>query len=193
MDTNDDQTRLSADVTLEGDKLDAVEQAGRGPVVRAAGATDAKDVEPELEDALEYLLSAFTDPDSVVVTRVLRVNVGAPNKPRILRWTIRNIPGPMIRKIREDAEEQARRTKGSSGAQAGFDGNVRIVIEGTVDPDVKAGAVSLGVMDSGAFLETALQGKQGLIEQIAGAILTLSGYDDEDVNDELEARAAGNS
>lgn len=153
---------------------------------------DGEATDLPVADALDYLVGAFQDPDSAVVTRVLRVNVGAPQTPKIVRWTIRSISGARIRKIQEDARAEARRVKGQEGTNAVFAGNLRIVVEGTVDPDLRAGASRFQVADPADFLEVALQSKQGLIDQISGAILTLSGYDEDDVNDEMEAKAAGN-
>lgn len=185
----EDTTRLRGNVELEG----PLDEHRPTPIEALANAKSESDATPHVQDALAYLLDAFHNDEGQVVERVLRVNVGTPNNPEIIRWVVKNIPGPKIRQIREDAEEKARRTKGSSGATAGFEGNVRVVIEGTVEPDIKKGAREIGLADPADFLERALLNKQGLIEQLAGAILTLSGYDDEDVNDELEAKASGNS
>jgi hypothetical protein len=181
-------------------EVDATRGRGESAMRRVARASEdevqrAADGEPTdlpVGDALEYLLGAFQDPEGARVTRSLRVNVGTPNNPKLIRWVVRNIPGRRIREVREQAEERARRTKGSSGSQAVFDGNLRVCVEGTVEPNLREGADRLGLADPADFLEVALQSKQGLVEQIAGAILTLSGYDDDDVNDELEVKAAGN-
>lgn len=146
------------------------------------------------EDATEWLLGAFHEPPAVENT--LLVNVGGVGGARKeISWRIRAIAGPTIRKIRDEAEQVVRRA-GNSGAgagSAGFRANVKIVIEGTVDPDIRAVAKQSGLVDPSDILEMALQNKQGLIDQIAGSIMTLSGYDQEDVQDALEVRAAGNS
>lgn len=181
---------LAQDDTAHPDPLAAVK--------RAAGRVDAE-VAPDLdgaaqEDATEWLLAAVQAPP--VVENTLLVNVGGVGGARkVIEWKIKALPGPMIRKIRDEAEQVVRRAgnNGANAGSAGFRANVKIVIEATTSPDIRAAAKQSQIIDPADVLETALQNKQGLIDQIAGSVMTLSGYDQEDVQDALETRAAGNS
>jgi hypothetical protein len=153
--------------------------------------------EEEHQDATDWLLQSFRE-ELPTITDKLEINVGTPQHPTWIDWEIRSIDGAMIRRIREQAMNQrAMRRQGTQQASAGvaeaaFQANVRIVVEGSVKPDVKVAAGSTGVADPGIFLEQALNRKQGLIDQLAAEILGLSGYDDDDLRDAQEVRAAGN-
>lgn len=151
----------------------------------------------EVEDATSWLLQAFRE-ELPQVTDKLELNVGTPQHPKWIAWEIRSIDGAVIRRIREQAMNQRAVRRSAAGntagaADAAFQANVRIVVEGSVNPDVKAVSSSTGLADPAAFLESALDRKQGLIDQLAAEILGLSGYDDDDVRDAVEIRAAGNS
>lgn len=182
-----DDTTERADVTSETEGVESL-------VARAASGAIDKDDRNGQEDATAWFLDAFAG-ETPEVQNTLIVNVGGVGDARKdIRWKIKALDGPLIRKIRENAESLVRR-QGSSGAgatSAGFNANVRIVIEGSTDPDIKTLARQQGIADPTAMLEVVLQKKQGLIDQIAGSILTLSGYDQDDVQDEIEVRAAGN-
>jgi Phage XkdN-like tail assembly chaperone protein, TAC len=148
-------------------------------------------VEEQIE-ALDYLLAAF-DREEAPITDRLRVNVGSPQHPKFINWEISSLPGSSIRKIREQAVSLRgmRRTGGgslASQAEALFMANVRIVVEGTMTPNIREAAAARQVADPGEFLQMALEYKQGLIDQIANEIINLSGFDDDDVQD-AEVRA----
>lgn len=186
-----------ADVVREKGQADRPANAGRKLVERIADEdTKLDDVtEEEQVDAAAYLLSAFAGdvPEEDFVDH-LRVNLGTPRKPKWVKWDISPLPGPFIRKVMESvasARSARRQQPGDSNVQ--FNANVRMVVEGTVYPDIKALAGSTGLADPGAFLEVALERKQGIIEQIAAEIYGLSGYDQGDLQDAAEVAAAGNS
>lgn len=193
MDTTQEDVREGA----ASDDVRVTGQHDPSELIRRAAAQQDKQAdtlnETEQEDATEWLLGAFDDPPAV--TNTLSVNVGGiGSHRREILWEIKAIPGPMIRKIRDQAEMLVRRQgpNPSGMGSAGFNANVRIVIEGTTSPDIRQVAKRRNVVDAADVLMMALENKQGLIEQIAGSILTLSGYDQDDVQDALEVRAAGN-
>lgn len=171
----------------------------RAAIRRAAdGEINERDAAAQ-EDALQALLKNVQDAEveGGSVEQTLKVNLGTSTKPRIVMWTITNVQGRLIRKLTADAEEMARRQNPDSGAAAaaaGFEANKKIVVEGSVNPDLKAGAKRAGITDPTDFLEFALERKSGLIDQIAGHIYSLSGHDRDDVvtASAEETRAAGN-
>jgi hypothetical protein len=61
--------------------------------------------------------------------------------------------------------------------------NLGIASEGTIKPDLKAIADGIGTQDVGEVLKRRMAHKPGLIDQIASEVLTVSGYNDDDVRD----------
>lgn len=131
--------------------------------------------------ALEWFLSSEADDP----TKAIQVDVGV-GEERWIDWTIRPIDLDALRRIRRLATVGPRGRQEVDDAQA----NLRIVVDGTVDPDLKAIAARLGIADPALALRQRFAAKPGLLGLIAGEILALSGYDDEKVR---EAEAAGNS
>lgn len=179
----------------EGVRRDFVsEREGAHRVIERAAHGELKDADAEeVEDAAEWLLeAASTDPD---LLHDLTINVGTRSRPRKIKWTIRAVPGPTIRKLREQAAgNRAQRRAGLAlpDANAVFDANVKLVVMGTAYPDVAALAAQSGMKVGEFLLERAFNKKQGLIDQIAAEIMDLSGYDDEDVTDAVVQAASGN-
>lgn len=146
------------------------------------------------EDATNWLLESF-DGAIPAETKTLQLNVGTSVAPHWIAWTIRAVEGQVLRTIRARAAEAATRSKGGAQdtADAAFRANMRVVVEGTVDPDLTEIAKRRGLAHGELVVEDAFKSKQGLIDQIAGEIMSLSGYDDDDVRDAIEIGAAGNS
>ncbi len=161
-------------------------------VQRAARGELDKDEAEAIEDAADWLLeAAATDPD---ILHDLKINVGSRAKPRYVVWTIRAVPGPTIRKLREQAGggNRAMRRAGLAmpDANALFEANTKLVVLGTAKPDLNALASQAGMKVGEFLLERAFLKKQGLIDQIAAEIMDLSGYDDEDVTDAVVQAAS---
>lgn len=195
------------DTPIDQHEHEPAESADRGLSAAAAVASgeiepprDGEELTPDesrvVEDATNWLLEAFdASPD---VTKTLDLNVGSTQSPKWVKWTIRAVEGPTLRRIRARAAESitrnARSKAGALGdADAAFRANVEVVVEGTVEPDVRGLARGRGLADPSVLVEEAFRVKQGLIDQVAGEIMSLSGYDDDDVRDSLELEAAGNS
>lgn len=122
------------------------------------------------------------DPEEVP-TRSFQLNVGVENE-RWVTWTVRAIDRDELRVLRR----QSRR--GRQGTEDDLSLNLRIAAAGTVNPPISEARVRGEFADPAEALNYRLRHKQGLIDQIAGEVLTASGYDDNDVR---EVTAAKNS
>lgn len=179
----------------------------RRDAVRAAsilGTGDAKGTLPPeaQQDALEWFLSD----EEMPMNKTINVNIGTPDSPRLVAWTIKAIDGEQIKHARKMAEEGGSRAsrRRQTGAVVEVDAqeaNARIVVAGTEYPDLRE--VAQVKQQRAGFqerrpdpdapavevLKWRLRHKPGLIDQLAGEILALSGYDDDDIQE----HAAGKS
>jgi hypothetical protein len=169
---------------------EAESRAGAAAV--AAARDDRKLRDGEAASALDWFLNE--DPAAVgEETQTLELNFGTQENERMIPWTIKPVPMEVMRAIRKKAQNtRLARTTGESDE---YKVNLEIVVEGTVDPDIKEATRILN--EQGRFpgdpvdaLRAKFQSKPGYIAQIAGRIMTLSGFNDEDVRD--AERAAKN-
>lgn len=164
-------------------------------VARAAAGELSSEDTAEIHDATEWLLGAVSDTEEI--THVLTLNVGSHAKPHKINWTIRALDGAVIRRIREEtAGNRASRRAGVSmlaDSNRVFQANVKVVVEGTVAPDLKTVAAQRGLAAATLLIEQGFRRKQGMVDQVAAEIMALSGYDDDDVQDAVEQGAAGSS
>lgn len=154
--------------------------ADAADIVSAAAAN--KKLSPkQAQDALEWFLS---DEDQDFTTE-LNLNVGSPANPKWVKWEIKTVDMDTLRRIRRQSQAGSRAQR--RGAQAGeideVEANLRIVLEGTVSPDIYAAAKQKGDVDPAETLKRRFSHKPGLIGQISGEIMSISGYDDEDVRE----------
>jgi hypothetical protein len=189
-----------------GEAVDVERVGGPKPehelIHRVAGDDPKKEPPKDLSDeeqadATAWLLSSF-DGSEPVARQHLNLNMGSREAPKKIRWVVQAIPREHIARIRQQAEgNRAQRRAGATlgvlgDPEAAFRGNLRVVLAGTVEPDVAALAAQRGVPPE-VFLEQSFENKGGYIDMLAGEILELSGYTDEGVEDAVVARAAGNS
>lgn len=148
--------------------------------------------EGDVQDALEAFLRAEGDEEEVVPTP-LTINLGDDSKPNKIKWVILPVDDTEITRIRENS-----RTKGSRAQRRRGEGEVdealvarKIVAKATVDPDLKGLAKKLSLVDPVDALYAYFKkfGKTGLITQISGEVLSISGWDDEAVQ-AMEVEAA---
>lgn len=171
-----------------------------GTLPEGAPVTEANKLSPEeAQTALDWFLSDVDLP----LSKELTVKLGD----REYLWTIRAIDGDTIKRSRKMAEEggsvaakRARQT-GVAPEVDTLQANARIVVAGTVDPDLRAAAVAKMAHDglthnspdqdfpAVRLLLHRMRAKPGIIDQIAVAILNLSGYDDEDVQEHAAGKA----
>lgn len=159
-------------------------------------AKNPKDLDPEVvQDATDWFLA---DDEEEVAEHSFEINVGV-NKPRWVRWTVRAIDRDRIRDLRNSTmNRQARR----SGREADdMRVNLLIATEGSVIDWSDKQVMSYKKQDgtTGTFVDPSdamryrFRRKPGLIDQIAGEVLSTSGYDDEDVREIAAAKSSGSS
>lgn len=164
------------------------EPGERTPTEAVDAAAEAGAMTREEHDAATAWFLSDDPDDEGELTRTIEINVGGDEEKHI-PWTIRAIDLDSLRRIRRSISgTRAQRRQGGELDEVAA--NLKIVIEGTVNPDIAAGAQALGIASPETALKSRFRHKPGLIGQIAGEILSLSGYDEEDVR---EVQAAKNS
>lgn len=188
----------------EGSPGDAMMAASQGGKLSDAGQNAA----------LEWFLSA--DPadlgSSGDGTYTFEVNVALAPEKRFIPWTIRVVDSDRIRELRRAGENRNARRQRQMGVIPDADDSnfeLRLIVEGTVNPDLYEVARNPQVVaqlrgmglperhpDPMFMPMQAVKARFGhkplLIEQIAREILNFGGGDAEDVRDQREA-AAGKS
>ena len=111
----------------------------------------------------------------------------------MIEWTIRAIEPDEMRAIRRRSmgvnRQQRRRGAGDQQVDD-FQANLLIVTEATVKPDMREVARSKGIADPSAVILSRFRHKPGLIDQLAAEIMLFSGWDEEDIQEAKEVRAA---
>lgn len=174
----------------------AVTRVAEAPPVPDRDGELAEKDKKEVMEATDWLLQSF-DTEQVAVHR-LTLDVGAPTHPIEIPWTIKSVDGAELRRIRargaDSLQGKQARAKGAiADAEAAYRANLAVVVAGTYDPDLVVVAQMRGLADPTQLIEEAFKNKQGLVDQVAGEIMSLSGYDDEAVRDAVEVKATGNS
>jgi Phage XkdN-like tail assembly chaperone protein, TAC len=187
------ETHVEEHEAPEPDEVRSVDP-GREAVRRASqGATLSGE---DVDAATEWFLTDEEEEDYEVV----QLNIGSGDEPRWINWTVRSVDSEVLRRIQRQGQNRAQRRRGArTGALPDVDpqeANARIVVEGTVHPDLADIARRKGVPETAdptsaamTVLKHRFRRKPGLIDQLAGRIMDLSGYDEEDVR---EAEAAKN-
>lgn len=183
--------------TLSGEPLRDLD-ASEAPVTDSAGAVKAaaESKNPDRLDpatqqsALDWFLSSEPIGGKDGDITVVRLNVGSEDEPRWIEWKLRPIELDALRSIRKRAANtrEARRT----GNIDEFRVNLEIVAAATVEPNLAQAAEQMGG-DPVETLRARFYNRPGYITQLAGKVLTASGFDEEDVQDTTQVAAAGNS
>lgn len=169
-----------------------IRESRAGAAAVAAARDGQKMREGEMASALDWFLNE--DPAAAASeTQSVELNFGTQDSPKWVPWTIKAVPMEVMRAIRKKA--QSSRLARTTGETDEYRVNLEIVVEGTVDPDIKEATRILN--EQGRFagdpidaLRAKFQPKPGYVAQLAGKIMTLSGFNDEDVRD--AERAAKN-
>lgn len=171
---------------------DGKEDGGDSPgdLVRRAASGD-KTVKAmsdgERHDAMQWFLST----DSVDISHTFQINVGSVESKHWIDWTVGPVDLDQLRRIRQQSSGSSRAQRRSgSGDFDEVQANLQIVVEGTLKPDLKDIAGKLSLADPRDALRRKFAHKPGLLTQIAGEVMSISGYDDEDVR---EVQGAKNS
>lgn len=171
--------------------LDAAE-----PAEAVRGAAQGKTLTTEGQSAaLQWFMSQSPDPSTTEV-KTKKLNFGTSEHPEWVEWKVRPIGLDVLRGIRKKAaaSREARRT----GAADEYVVNLEIVVAATIDPDLREASrqiyeAGIGPNDPVENLRARFQGKPGYITQLAGEILGLSGFNDDDIQDADALEAAKNS
>ena len=151
------------------------------------------------KSALDWFLSDEEPPR----TRTIDLNLGTPDMPRRFAWTITAIGSETLKRIREQGISREGRRQQARGEVPQVDNhqiNARIVLAGTVEPDLReaakrkleaAGETMPPDPDIPALqlLQHRLRHKPGLIDQLSASVLELSGYDDDDIREHEAGKA----
>lgn len=142
---------------------------------------DGATLSPEnIASATDWFLSPEPEDDEQT-TRTIEINVGT-RAPHWISWTVQSVDLDVLRKIRR--ESQGNRAARRAGAEMDeIEANMRIIVEGTVDPPLAEIAASKGVREPVDVLRDRFKKKPGLLGQISAEIFDLSGYNDEDVRE----------
>jgi hypothetical protein len=162
-----------------GPKRAAVEKAAEG----------RKDLTDEdVMDATAWFLEEEPEGEAERAVKTLEIDVGI-EKPRIIRWVVGSLDRERIAEIRTQAREQVAKRRGRRRSQDPFDdsdemiANVRIAAEGTITPDLRDSGVRGKYADPADALKHKFRHKSGIIDQLAGAVIKISGYSAEDVQE----------
>lgn len=176
------------------------QQSDRDLIRRAAGPNgDGKGSDLELEEQMTAL-DWFLSDAPVAVEYTFDINIGNPRDQQWVSWTIRAVDVDVLKRIRKEAEgpRRARRAR-QPGDAIEVDQQemaARIVVAGTIDPDLHEVAKMKGAPDHPdpdvaaiQILKHRFRHKPGLIEQLSLEVMSLSGYDDEDVREHAAGKA----
>jgi hypothetical protein len=135
----------------------------------------------EQADALAWFLS---DTDSTPMEHTFQINVGSLKNKKWVDWTVKPVDMDRLRRIRKQSQSSDRRARFTGNQDYDeVNANVAIVVEGTVSPDLRAASKQIGTVDPAIAVRSRFQHKPGLLAQIAGEIMAISGYDDDDVRE----------
>lgn len=188
---------------LEGQIAQQEERQAQRQAVRAAEAIGSGETKATLSpEAAKSATEWFLGIEEIPTTYTLQVNIGPPDQERWFAWTLTSIDAETLKHCREQAttgSRMARRAARAGGAPAEVNSeemNARILIAGSIDPDFREiakvrGAEDMPDPDHNALmlLRHRLQHKPGLIDQLAGEVLALSGYDDEAIRENAAGKA----
>lgn len=156
------------------------------PEVLKALEADKAISRPEASSALEWFLAE--DPEESeeeTATHTIEINVGV-GVERWISWVVRPIDDDELRRIQRQSAVMRRRSRQDDVAIDQL-GNARVIVQGSVDPDIEQIAAQQN-KDPVAVVMKRFKKKPGLIAQLAGQIMALSGFDDEDVRDAISAK-----
>lgn len=192
-----DEAALEQQVLERRRRREAAEESNGGEprstkdVLRAA-ARGEKLTEEEIPSALDYYLASEeqTEAEPAIEPKELKLNLGTKEKPEFVRWVVVPVEDTVITKFRRESQAGTRAQKRRGDAEVDEAVVARKIVErATIDPDPRALAKA---MDTGPDPKDAIyrffarKGKTGMITQISGEVLSISGWDDEDVQ-EVEA------
>lgn len=184
------QQRRSQQAATEPPEPAEENPSGEEAVAAMAGEKGRRPTDREVDSATEWFMSDEPPEGEADLEHTIELNVGGPdeNTEHYVAWTVKPIDLDELRRIRRQAtSSRAQRRAGGDGYDE-VAANIKTVIAGTVDPDLIGAAREKGTNPE-VLLRGKFRHKPGLLAQLSGQIMALSGYDDADVR---EVKAAGN-
>lgn len=175
-----DKAKLSgAPLVADEDQPSRDDREGRDLI--AAAADEGKTLsDTEKMSATDWFLT--DEPaDEQELIHTFELNVGSATNERWVSWTIRAVDMDTLRRIRRQASG-SRAARRSGGEFDEIAANLKVVVEGTVDPNLHEIGQRKNATPE-AVLTHRFRHKPGLLGQISAEIMSLSGYDDEDVRE----------
>jgi hypothetical protein len=139
----------------------------------------------EAENATAWFLDEEPDEEEDQ-THTIELNVGVGDETRWISWVVRPVDSDDLRRINRQTLALRRRGRQDDLAIDQL-GNLKVIVAGSVDPDIETIAQQKGKQAEALVLQR-FKKKPGLITQLATQIMALSGFDDEDVRDALSAK-----
>lgn len=178
--------------------LVAVVEQDPGPRRQAVERAAGKPLDPEEDadtiiDATDWFLAEDEDEEGERAIKTYEIDVGI-KKPKLVRWVIGSLDRERISEIRKEAREQVARRQGKRrGGGDPFDdsaemiANLRIAVEGTVNPDFSDERMrkvnGKQYADPADAMRAKFKAKSGIIDQIAGYVILLSGFSSDDIQE----------
>lgn len=166
---------------------------------RSGDAKKGVTVEGPSVDEQMSALDWFMDDDSAPAVDEIELNIGTSRNRRWIDWTICAVDTDVLKRIRRDAEGNRARRRSRTPGETDIDpqeANLRIVLAGTLAPDLRDIAKRKGAPEHVdpdvaplQLLKHRFRQKPGLIDQLAGEIMSLSGYDEDDLREHLAGKA----
>lgn len=184
--------RRAARQEQEQDAHDGPDRSG-AELLRAAAAAKAPGAlsDTEIVSALDHFMATEQDAEVQVEPKPLKLNLGTKDSPQWVRWVIAPVSDTEITQIRKNSTvgTRAQRRRGESEPDESLVSR-KLVVRGTVDPDPQELARRMGIADQADAVHAYFKryGKTGLVTQISSEILSISGWDDEDIQEVDAAR-----
>lgn len=144
-------------------------------------------------------LDWFMQDEVIDAEQTIDLNIGTTRNRRWIAWTIRAVDTDVLKRIRRDAEGNRARRRGRTEGAGDIDpqeANLRIVLAGTIEPDLREICRMKGAPEHVdpdvaplQLLKHRFRTKPGLIDQIAGEVMSLSGYDEDDLREHMAGKA----
>lgn len=181
-------------VELEGrEAVDALGGKGATPGQEAAAGERAANgmTQASKDAALAWFMEDdYTSGSEDFVTATIEVNVGGPGQERLIPWVVRSLDQDTIQAIRDRSRVGNRRQRRDTGTEDvnEMKAATGMVAAATIDPDLEEVRKAKNVPSREMVVEHRLRHKPGLILQISGKIMEISGYDEDDVRDAIAAK-----
>lgn len=145
-------------------------------------------------DALEWLLA--DEEDEVELTKSLDINIGTSQAKRWVTWVIKPVDQEVLRSIQQATTNRRQRRAGQTGDIDAETASLRTIVFGTVEPDLVKAAQTKGLEAPDPawgpmqVVKHRFRHKPGLLDQLTAEIFDISGFDEEDVRESKEVKAA---